>query len=172
MERIVVIGNSGGGKSLLSRQLAEKLDLPYFEVDSILWQSGWRLVPEATYNAEHARLIAQERWLIDGLGTRRSIPARLARATGIVLIDMPLWIHFSLAAERQAHWGAGKLQHPPAAISEAPSIRALFRTIWDVNFEWMPEIRELVAQEKRRGKRTFELTTLEELDRFLSRTDL
>ena len=56
MERVVVIGNSGGGKSVLARQLAAKLNLPCIEVDSILWKPGWHLVPTATYDAEHARL--------------------------------------------------------------------------------------------------------------------
>src|SRR5262245_5561417 len=77
------------------------------EVDSLLWQSGWRLAPVETYNAAHALLIAQEQWIIDGLGRQESIPHRLSRATDIVVIDMPLWMHFWLAAERQ-------LNGPPA----------------------------------------------------------
>src|SRR6185436_5985377 len=172
MERVVVIGNSGGGKSVLSRQLAAKLGLPYTDVDTILWLPGWQLVPAETYETEHSRLIAEERWLLDGLGLRESIPARLARATGIVLIDMPLWMHYWLAAERQIRWAAGQLAHPPAGIAEAPPIHGLFKTIWENDRDLMPEVRVLVEHEESRGKRSFRLTSVEDLDGFLSRPDL
>jgi adenylate kinase family enzyme len=36
MERVVVIGNSGGGKSVLARKLASMHNLPYREVDTLL----------------------------------------------------------------------------------------------------------------------------------------
>jgi adenylate kinase family enzyme len=98
MERVAIIGNSGGGKSQLARPLAAKLGLPYLDLDSILWCPVWRSAPAASYQSEHARLIAEERWLLDGLGKPDSVPARLARATDIVLIDLPLWMHFWLAA--------------------------------------------------------------------------
>src|SRR5271166_96680 len=38
---VAVIGNSGG-KSVLARQIAERFRLPYVEIDTILWQQGWR----------------------------------------------------------------------------------------------------------------------------------
>ncbi|HEX7183481.1 MAG TPA: adenylate kinase [Thermoanaerobaculia bacterium] len=172
MERVVVIGNSGGGKSVLSRQLAAKLQLPYIDVDSILWLPGWQIVPAEAYQSEHSRLIAQERWLIDGLGMPDSIPSRLARATDVVLIDMPLWMHFWLAAERQIRWTAGQLPHPPGGFSEPPPTHGLFKTIWEVDRDWMPEIRSLVGHEETRGKRIFRLASVEDLDGFLSRPDL
>lgn len=172
MERVVVIGNSGGGKSVLSRQLAAKLRLPYTDLDAILWRPGWQLAPVEAYQSEHARLIAQERWLLDGLGRRESLPSRLARATGVVLLDLPLWMHFWLATERQIRWMAGDLPHPPGGHSEAPPLRGMFQTIWEVDRDWMPEIRSLVADAERRGKRVFRLTSVEDLEAFPSRPDL
>src|SRR5262245_43957895 len=101
MRRVVVIGNGGGGKSTLARRLAAQIACPCVEIDKVLWQPGWTLTPVEAYEAEHTRLIAKERWVIDGLGRRESIPQRLARSTDIVLVDMPLWMHFWLTAERQ-----------------------------------------------------------------------
>jgi adenylate kinase family enzyme len=99
--RIVVIGNAAGGKSTLARHLARRRELPLIELDRLLWQPGWQLTPEPDYTRGHAEIIAREQWVIDGLGRQDSIAERLARSTEIVLIDMPLWIHFALAAERQ-----------------------------------------------------------------------
>jgi adenylate kinase family enzyme len=166
MKRVVVIGNGGGGKSTLARRLAAQADCPCVEIDTLLWQPGWRLAPVETYNAEHARLIAQERWIIEGLGRQESIPQRLSRSTDIVLIDMPLWMHFWLAAERQLQWAAGGLESPPAGIAQMPRTEALFRTIWEVDQTWMPEIRARVSEEEKRGKRVSRLASVSDLDNF------
>lgn len=166
MQRVAIIGNSGGGKSVLARRVAERFDLPYVEVDRMLWRKGWRLAPDAEYRSEHTRAIAQDRWVMDGLGRRDSIPARLARATDIVLIALPLWAHFWLAAERQIAWASGRLDAPPAGIPEMPPTKGLFRMIWEVDRDWMPQIQALVSAEETRGKTVIRLTSLEELDGF------
>jgi adenylate kinase family enzyme len=155
MKRAVIIGNSGGGKSTLARRLSSAWACPHIEIDGLLWQHGWQLTPVEIYNDEHARLITKERWIIDGLGRRDSIAARLTRATDIVMIDMPLWMHYWLAAERQIKWSSGAVTHPPAGLTKMPSTEALFRTIWEVDQDWMPEIRRLVAIEEKRGKDVF-----------------
>jgi hypothetical protein len=47
-----------------------------------------------------------------------------------------------------------------------PSTEALFRTIWEVDQNWMPEIRRLVSLEEQRGKRVYRLSSIAELDGF------
>jgi hypothetical protein len=138
MQRLVVIGNSGGGKSTLARRLAVQSACPCVEIDSLLWQPGWRLAPVETYEAEHERLIAQERWIIDGLGRQESIPRRADRHAALDAF---------LAVERQLQWAADGLTHPPAGIAKMPRTEVLFRTIWEVEQTWMPEIRSPVAME-------------------------
>jgi adenylate kinase family enzyme len=166
MKRAVVIGNSGGGKSTLARRLGSAWQCASVEVDDLLWQPGWQLTAAEIYHTEHDRLIAGENWIIDGLGRLDSIPARLARATDIIMVDLPLWMHFWLAAERQIKWSAGTIDHPPAGLTKMPPTEALFRTIWEVDQDWMPEIRRLVALEEQRGKRIFRLGSIEDLDGF------
>jgi len=39
--RINVIGTSGSGKSSFSKRLAEKLDVPYIELDALHWKPNW-----------------------------------------------------------------------------------------------------------------------------------
>ena len=90
----------------------------------------------------------------------------MARATDIVLIDLPLWVHFWLAAERQLAWAMGGLTNPPAGIDAMPSTKGLFQNIWEVDRSWMPELRRLAAIEAERGKRLVHPTSLEELDHF------
>ena len=41
MQRILVIGSPGAGKSTLSHQLAERTGLPLHHLDQLFWLSGW-----------------------------------------------------------------------------------------------------------------------------------
>jgi hypothetical protein len=166
--RIVVIGNAATGKSTLARHLARRRELPLIEVDRLLWQQGWQLTPESEYSREHAEIIARDRWVIDGLGRQNSIAERLARSTEIVLIDMPLWMHFWLAAERQVAWAHGRLGDPPAGSAEMPPTRELFRTMWEVEQTWMPEIRSICAEAVLEGKQVIRLRSVDEIDGFVS----
>ena len=168
MKRAAIIGNSGGGKSTLARRLGSVWKCDPVEIDGLLWQQGWQLTPVEIYNGEHARLIAGESWIIDGLGRLDSIPERLERATDIILVDLPLWMHFWLAAERQMRWSIGAIENPPAGLTKMPPTEALFRTIWEVDQNWMPDIRRIVALEEQRGKRVFRLGSIADLDGFAS----
>ncbi|MCG6220788.1 hypothetical protein [Vibrio diabolicus] len=40
MKKILIIGNSGSGKSWLSNQLSRKLQLQEVNLDSIVWEPG------------------------------------------------------------------------------------------------------------------------------------
>jgi adenylate kinase family enzyme len=167
--RIVVIGNAAGGKSTLARHLARRRELPLFEADRLLWLPGWQLAPEAEYARRHAETVAQDRWVIDGLGRQDSIAERLARSTEIVLIDLPLWMHFWLAAERQTAWSRGQVDDPPAGAAEMPPTRELFRTMWEVDRSWMPEIRNMCAEAELAGKAVMRLGSVDEIDAFARR---
>ena len=169
MSRVVVIGNAGGGKSTLARVLAERRGMPHIEIDRLLWQENWVLTPEDIYTRRHQDIIAQDEWVIDGLGRQNSIAARIARATEIILIDMPLWTHFWLAAERQIAWVRGNLDHAPGGVTQMPPTRELFRTIWEVDQTWMPEVRALCTEAEGQGKIVTRLTSVDELDAFAGR---
>jgi adenylate kinase family enzyme len=167
--RIVVIGNAAGGKSTLARHLAHRRALPIIEVDRLLWLPGWRLAPETDYARRHAEIVAQDRWVIDGLGRQDSIAERLARSTEIILIDMPLWMHFWLAAERQTAWSQGRLDDPPAGAAEMPPTRELFRTMSEVDRTWLPDIRSMCAEAELEGKAVARLGSVDEIDAFARR---
>ncbi len=165
MVRILITGNAGGGKSVLARKIAAKRGLPYHEIDTIVWKPGWEAFPQAEYEAAHAKLIAGENWVLDGLGWTESLPARFDRATEIIVVDMPLWMHFWLAAERQIAWALGKLENPVGGIAEMPTTRGMFEALWETDRDMMPEIRRLTELAERNGKPVTRISSVEELDR-------
>ncbi len=162
--RIVIIGNAGGGKSTLARALAATRDLPLVEVDKLLWQPDWSETPDDVYEAEHVPLIAGDRWLMEGLGKLDTIRDRMLRATWIIFIDMPLWMHFWLAAERQIAWAKGELEHPPAGNHTMITTKDMFITLWDTEQDWMPTIRADVDEAA--GIKVTRIDSVDELNAF------
>src|SRR4029077_16885614 len=43
MNRIMVVGNAGAGKSTFARRLGGKLALPVIHLDSHFWRPGWQI---------------------------------------------------------------------------------------------------------------------------------
>jgi adenylate kinase family enzyme len=161
MQRIAVIGNIAGGKSLYARALADRRSLPYFELDRYIFDDSFRLKPDA--DAQHLALIQQEQWVIDGLEQPASIARRLDRATAIVLVDLPIWMHYAIAAERQTAWARGTLEHPPGGYRTPRPTAALFRDIWRIDREVLPQIRASCANAEENGKPLTRITSWEEL---------
>lgn len=90
--RIMICGPSNSGKSTLARAIGRKLDLPTTYLDLLyhLPHTNWQPRPKEEFVALHDAAVAGERWVIDG-NYFATVPQRLARATGIVLLGNEPW---------------------------------------------------------------------------------
>lgn len=66
MERVVVVGSSGSGKTTLARTIAERLDLPHLEMDSVAHRGGFGATPGPQFRTEVAAFTRHPRWIVDG----------------------------------------------------------------------------------------------------------
>ena len=51
MQRILIIGNAGSGKTTFAKKLAGKTDLPLVHLDSLYWTGNWEHVERETFDA-------------------------------------------------------------------------------------------------------------------------
>ena len=87
--RICILGPSNSGKSTLALAIGAARDLSVVHLDLLYHRpdTDWEARPESEFVDLHDRAIAGERWVMDG-NYSRCMPQRLARATGLILLDV------------------------------------------------------------------------------------
>lgn len=94
MQRVVVVGNSGAGKTTLARRLAQQLGLTHIELDSLFHQPGWTPRDSAEFRAELIEAMdgAVNGWTICGNYKAVSWSTTMPRADTVVWLDLPKWL--------------------------------------------------------------------------------
>jgi adenylate kinase family enzyme len=87
-ERVCVMGPSNSGKSTLASAIGQARGVPVIHLDQYRFLPGsqWRLRPDDEFAALHDTAVKDERWVVDG-NYSKLLPPRLARATGMILLD-------------------------------------------------------------------------------------
>jgi len=165
MNKVAVFGNAGGGKSTLSKQLAEITGLPWIPLDSLQYRRGGEEVPHAEFNAAHEALLQQEQWIVDGFGSPETLWKRLSAADTLMYLDMPLVQHYWWVTKRflTGAWV------PPAGWPEnSPLLQGTlnsYSTVWLCHTKLTPKYREYVAQAKA-TKRVYHLRSRQDIAQF------
>ena len=93
MERVVIFGRGGAGKSVLARELGAATGLPVVELDKQFWSAELEPLPPDEWARRQAVLAAEPRWIMDGdLGPYDAVEPRLRRADTVVVLDLLLWV--------------------------------------------------------------------------------
>ena len=90
MERIMIIGCPGSGKTTLALALKEKLGLPVVHLDQLWWTGNWENVTREEFDSRLATAVNLDQWIIDG-NFSRTIEMRLQRCDTIIYLDFDRW---------------------------------------------------------------------------------
>lgn len=126
----MVIGNAGGGKSTLCRELCSLHALPYFAIDKIQWKPGWKQANSKEYDRAHDSLISGDRWLVDGYGSWESVLRRMDAADTIIVVDHPIWVHYWWATKRQVKSLFIGRPDGPSGCPMWPVTLRLYKMMW------------------------------------------
>ena len=154
IQRVAVIGNAGGGKTTLSRQLSKLYGLPVTHVDTIQFLPGMKVRPLDETRVALNKVTSQEKWVIDGFGPLDLIEKRFEIADRVVFVDFPLARHCWWCAKRQVR----SLWRPREELVEgcneatvAHTIK-LYKTIWRVHTQMRPELLKILNRENLKHK--------------------
>ena len=113
MERVLIVGSPGAGKSTLAREVARLTGLPLVHLDQLHWSAGWVESTRDELEAKVREAIAAPRWVIDG-NYGGTLQLRLIRADTVIDLDLPRWLCvFSIVRRAIAHRGRTRSDMAP-----------------------------------------------------------
>jgi hypothetical protein len=157
MQKISVIGNSGGGKTKLSQALAERYRLPLVHVDNIQFLSGLKIRPHQESIQVLLEKQRQPAWIIDGFGPLDILIERLQASDKVIFIDLPLWRHVWWLCKRQfLNIFSPRKELPEGCneISVGHTVK-LFQSLVTVHQQMRPEMLRILSRENLKGKVIF-----------------
>ena len=90
MQRVVVMGSGGSGKTTVANALSDKTGLPVVHLDPLYWRAGWTPVPKDEALRDLEAIVASDRWILDGnFLSEDGIDPRFERADTVIFLDLP-----------------------------------------------------------------------------------
>jgi hypothetical protein len=163
----IAIGNAAGGKSTLARALAAARALPYHEIDRLipLDVGDWKPADRTAFLERHAAILAEPRWVVDGLGPLATLADLFARADAIVHIDLPIERHVARVLERFEAQRSGRLGAGEPGGDAPQDLDKLFRNLWGHQESVRPHLLRALAPLES-AKPVFTLGSQAEIDAF------
>lgn len=91
--RILIVGPTGTGKSTLGKLLGERLGIAHQSLDELHFNPGWQPKPEEEFFANIDRVVAEDRWILDGNYNRAQHRIR-PRVTSMIWLNYPFVTNF------------------------------------------------------------------------------
>jgi adenylate kinase family enzyme len=167
MKKVAVFGNTGGGKSTLSKNLAEITKLPLYILDKIEYKPGGEKVNYRDYRQAHDRILESDRWIVDGFGCLETLWTRLEAADTLVYIDLPLPRHFMWVSKRLIK---GLFQNPEGWPENSPILKSSlnsYQVLIVCHLKITPKYRDYVKQNQE-IKEVHHLRSVKSMAQFLS----
>jgi adenylate kinase family enzyme len=103
VNRVVVLGRGGAGKSTVAAKLGVLTGLPVIELDQHFWSRDLTPLSMEQWKALQRNLVSAERWILDGdLGPYDAPDVRLQAADTVVLLNFAVW-RCAWRAARRSH---------------------------------------------------------------------
>ena len=91
MNRVLVLGSSGSGKSTFAQRLGDLLDIEVIHLDSYYWQPNWVATPAVEWAERLKGFLIGDRWVMDG-NYPDSLDLRLGYADTVIFMDQGRWV--------------------------------------------------------------------------------
>ena len=164
MNKIIVIGCSGSGKTTFALKLHELSGIPLFHLDAIWHRADRTHISRDEFDARLGEILALDRWIIDG-NYSRTLERRLAECDTVMLFDLPKEVAISGAIARL---GVKRCDMPWVDTELDPWLRGEIESFGE---KQLPVIYELIEKYKD-GKAVYIFKSREDAERLLRQAEL
>ena len=161
MDKIIVIGCSGAGKSTFARELRDLTGLPLIYLDRMWHKEDRTTVTREEFDSSLAEVLAGDRWIIDG-NYIRTLETRLQHCDTVFFLNYPTELCLEGATARV---GTVREDMPWVEAEFDPEFR---QYILDFSKEQVPEICKLLDEYKN-GRKIMIFHSREDADEWLSK---
>lgn len=88
MNKVIVIGCPGSGKTTFAEKLNKRTGLPLYYLDAIWHKPDKTHIPREEFDERIKEIFKEEKWIIDG-NYKRTIEIRLKECDTVFLFDLP-----------------------------------------------------------------------------------
>ncbi|MBR6090118.1 MAG: hypothetical protein IKP86_09305 [Anaerolineaceae bacterium] len=159
MEKILVIGCPGSGKSTFARKLRDLTGLPLYYLDRIWHKADRTNVTAREFDDTITEIMKKDRWIIDG-NYIRTMEMRMQACDTVFFLDLPVSVCLEGAAARI---GTVREDLPWVETEFDPEFR---QWILDFPNDQVPRIYDML-QRCGNGKNIFVFKTRKETDEWL-----
>jgi adenylate kinase family enzyme len=124
VRRVAIIASaSGNGKTTLGRAVAQKLGVPFVELDALVHGPDWQETSDEDLRRQIEPVLRQEGWVIDGTYLRKLGTIVLDSADTVVWLDLPTRVWLARLLRRSARRLIGR---EPMWNDNKESLKSIF----------------------------------------------
>lgn len=166
MNRIMIIGFSGGGKSTLARKMGEILGIEPTHFDRLHWLPNW-VESTREYKREMVKpVLERDRWIIDGNYRHIYWQERLELADTVIFIDVNRFTCLHQAWKRSRIYKGKTRPDMGEGCIEKIDLEFVKWVFWDGRKQRKRNL-ETMELLKSQGKDTYILKSRRAINRFL-----
>ena len=163
MNKVIIIGCPGSGKTTFAEKLQKKTGIPLYYLDAIWHKPDKTHISREDFDARLSEIFAEDEWIIDG-NYSRTIEVRLKECDTVFLFDLPTEVCMQGATERL---GKGRYDMPWIDTEIDPEF---IREIERFSIDCLPEIYNLLEKHGQ-NKKIVVFKTREMADEFICNLD-
>lgn len=165
-KRIMILGNSGCGKTTLAVQIGEYEGLPVYHLDRYFWDADWVEKDLALFRSIVKGFLEEDKWILDGNYIHTLFNERVEQSERIIFLDYArIFCVYRVIKRYFIYRGSARKDlctNCPDKIS-----MSFIKWVWGFNKRVRPTLLKVLALAKAKGKEVLIFSSKRQLRKYI-----